>query len=98
MSKKNIPKNRGQDYPSKKRIQGVLKHHKKNPNKKLVNNTLFNHPKNEREFRITLSVLGLGNFGLVNGRILDFKRGMKFPFDWNKAFNDGWTKKVCQEY
>ena len=50
---------------------------------------------NEREFRITLSVLGLGNFGLVNGRILDFKRGMKFPFDWNKAFNDGWTKKVC---
>ncbi len=43
----------------------------------------------EREMRITLSTLGVGNFALVDGTAIKFPESMQLAFDFRRAIQDG---------
>jgi hypothetical protein len=43
----------------------------------------------ERELRITLSTLGIGNFALADGTVIAFPESMQLSFDFRRAFQKG---------
>lgn len=49
--------------------------------------------KDEREFRVSLSALGVGHFVLADGSKIEFTSSLQFAFDFHKAFADG---TICQ--
>jgi len=48
----------------------------------------------EREFRISLSALGIGDFVLDNGRLIDFSKTLQMSFDFRAAMVDGTIREI----
>lgn len=61
-----------------------------------VSNLYFKDKKyeNEKEFRISLSAIGMGGFTFPNGAILDFPNFLELEFNWRQAFEEGWAKEI----
>lgn len=52
----------------------------------------------EREMRITLSTLGIGDFALADGTVIGFPKSMQLAFDFRRAIQDGTiTRLLCQD-
>lgn len=48
----------------------------------------------EKEFRISLSALGIGNFRLNDGSFLEFQASLSVPFDFRAAISDGTISQI----
>jgi hypothetical protein len=52
----------------------------------------------EREMRITLSTLGIGNFALADGTIIRFPKSMRIAFDFDRGIQNGTiTRLLCPD-
>jgi hypothetical protein len=49
---------------------------------------------NEKELRVSLSTLGIGNFALDNAEIIQFPEALEFDFNFKKAFAEGVIKEI----
>ena len=50
---------------------------------------------NERELRVALSALGIGQFVLENGAAMGFPPALKMAFDFREAFSTGTITELC---
>lgn len=50
--------------------------------------------KEEKELRVSLSALGIGQFALNDGRMIEFPPGLSMQFDFQAALNDGTIQQL----
>jgi hypothetical protein len=51
----------------------------------------------EKELRISLSTIGIGHFGMKDGSIIEFPKGLMFTFDFRQAIEQGVITRLLVE-